>query len=177
MSGLVRKILIGILIFILVLSVLLVILIPYNITRSFPQTNGEVQVPGLEAPVEVYRDAFGVPHIYASNSHDLFFAQGYVHAQDRFWQMDFWRHIGSGRLAEMFGESQLETDQVLRTLGFARVAQEELDTFDPLSKAILDDYSAGVNAYLSERSGADLSLEYLVLKAINADYQIEPWEP
>jgi penicillin amidase len=177
MSGLVRKILIGILIFILVLSVLLVVLIPYNITRSFPQTNGEVQVPGLEEPVEVYRDAFGVPHIYASNSHDLFFAQGYVHAQDRFWQMDFWRHIGSGRLAEMFGESQLETDQVLRTLGFARVAQEELDTFDPLSKAILDDYSAGVNAYLSERSGADLSLEYLVLKAINADYQIEPWEP
>jgi penicillin amidase len=105
MSGLARKILIGVLIFLLVLSILLVVLIPYNITRSFPQTNGELQVPGLQAPVDVYRDAYGVPHIYASNSHDLFFTQGYVHAQDRFWQMDFWRHIGSGRLAEMFGES------------------------------------------------------------------------
>jgi penicillin amidase len=177
MSGLARKILIGVLIFLLVLSILLVVLIPYNITRSFPQTNGELQVPGLQAPVDVYRDAYGVPHIYASNSHDLFFAQGYVHAQDRFWQMDFWRHIGSGRLAEMFGDSQVETDQVLRTLGFARVAQEELDSFDATSRAILDSYTAGVNAYLAERGGADLSLEYLVLKAINADYQIEPWQP
>lgn len=177
MSELVRKIVIGVLIFLLVLSLLLVILIPYNITRSFPQIDGEVQVSGLEAPVEIYRDAFGVPQIYASNSHDLFFAQGYVHAQDRFWQMDFWRHIGSGRLAEMFGEGQLEADQVLRTLGFARVAQEELDTFDPTSRAILEAYTSGVNAYLDERQGADLSLEYLVLKAINADYQVEPWQP
>ena len=104
MSGIVRKIVFGVLIFFLVLSVLLVVLIPYTITRSFPQTDGEVQVPGLGAPVEIYRDSYGVPHIYASNSHDLFFSQGYVHAQDRFWQMDFWRHIGSGRLAEMFGE-------------------------------------------------------------------------
>jgi penicillin amidase len=177
MSGLVRKIMMGVLISILVLSILLVILIPYNITRSFPETDGEVQVPGLEAPVEVYRDAYGVPHIYASNSRDLFFSQGYVHAQDRFWQMDFWRHIGSGRLSEMFGDSQLETDQVLRTLGFARLAQEELHAFDPTSKEILEAYTAGVNAYLSERQGADLSLEYLVLKAINADYQPEPWQP
>jgi penicillin amidase len=177
MSGLVRKIVIGVLIFLLVLSLLLVILVPYNLTRSFPQTNGEIQVPGLQAQVEVYRDAYGVPHIYASNSDDLFFAQGYVHAQDRFWQMDFWRHIGSGRLGEMFGDSQVEADQVLRTLGFARVAKEELETFDPTSQAILEAYTAGVNAYLAERQGADLSLEYLVLKAINADYQIEPWQP
>ena len=177
MSQVARKVLIGILIVILVLSAVLAVLIPYNITRSFPKTEGQVQVPGLDAPVEVYRDSFGVPHIYASTAHDLFFSQGYVHAQDRFWQMDFWRHIGSGRLSELLGDGLLETDQILRTLGFSRIAQEELDTFDPTSRAILDSYAEGVNAYLKGHQGADLSLEYLVLKAINADYVPEPWEP
>jgi penicillin amidase len=177
MSQVARKVLIGILVVILAVSVLLAILIPYNITRSFPKTEGQIQVSGLNAPVEVFRDSFGVPHIYASTAHDLFFAQGYIHAQDRFWQMDFWRHIGSGRLSEMFGDAQLETDQVLRTLGFARIAEQELETFDPTSKAILDSYAEGVNAYLADHQGADLSLEYLVLKAINADYEPEPWEP
>jgi len=177
MSQVMRKVLIGILIVILVISVLLVILIPYNITRSFPQVEGQIQVPGLDAPVEVIRDSYGVPHIYANTPHDLFFAQGYVHAQDRFWQMDFWRHIGSGRLTELLGESLLETDQILRTLGFARVAQEELKSFDPTSLAILESYADGVNAYLDTHQGADISLEYLVLKATNADYEPEPWEP
>jgi penicillin amidase len=117
MSQVARKVLIGILVVILAVSVLLAILIPYNITRSFPKTEGQIQVSGLNAPVEVFRDSFGVPHIYASTAHDLFFAQGYIHAQDRFWQMDFWRHIGSGRLSEMFGDAQLETDQVLSEPG------------------------------------------------------------
>src|SRR5512134_3880384 len=70
--------------------------------KSFPQTDGEIQLEGLTSPVDIYRDAMGIPHIYASTQHDLFFAQGYIHAQDRFWQMDFWRHIGAGRIAEMF---------------------------------------------------------------------------
>src|SRR6185503_16654913 len=69
--------------------------------KSFPQINGEIQLAGLDGPVDVYRDQMGIPHIYASTQHDLFFAQGYVHAQDRFWQMDVSRHIGSGRLSEM----------------------------------------------------------------------------
>ncbi|MGB7093565.1 MAG: penicillin acylase family protein, partial [Anaerolineales bacterium] len=177
MSQVTRRIVIGVLMLILAVSVLLLVLIPYNITRSFPQTEGEIQVPGLDTPVEVYRDSYGVPHIYASSAHDLFFTQGYVHAQDRFWQMDFWRHIGSGRLSEMFGDSLLENDQILRTLGFARVAQVELESLDPTSMSILESYSAGVNAYLDQHQGADLSLEYLVLKMINADYQPEPWQP
>jgi penicillin amidase len=177
MSRTVRNIAIGLLVFFLALSVLLLILIPYNITRSFPKTDGEIQLTGLDAPVEIYRDSYGIPHIYASTADDLFFAQGYVHAQDRFWQMDFWRHIGSGRLAELLGDSLVETDQILRTLGFARIAKEEYETYDPTSKAILDAYARGVNAYLAERQGADLSLEYLVLKMINPDYQPEPWQP
>jgi penicillin amidase len=177
MSQVARKVLIGILIVILAVNILLVILIPYNITRSFPKTEGQIKMPDLDAAVEVLRDSYGVPHIYASTPHDLFFAQGYVHAQDRFWQMDFWRHIGSGRLSELLGDGLLETDQILRTLGFARIAQEELETIDPTSMAILESYAQGVNAYLADHQGADLSLEYLVLKAINAEYEPEPWQP
>src|SRR5688500_18619467 len=80
------------------------------VNASFPQTDGEIGIAGLNDSVDVYRDKMGIPHIYAGSLHDLFMAQGYVHAQDRFWQMDFWRHIGSGRLSEMFGKSQVETD-------------------------------------------------------------------
>jgi penicillin amidase len=162
---------------ILVLAVLLSLSGIFLVRRSFPQTDGQVKLAGLDGPVDVYRDSYGIPHIYATTTHDLFFAEGYVHAQDRFWQMDFWRHIGSGRLAEMFGEDQVETDQFLRTLGWARVVQEELETIDADSLAILESYSAGVNAYLEDHGGSALSLEYSILKLTNSAYQPEPWEP
>jgi penicillin G amidase len=151
--------------------------------RAFPQTGGEVRpavVPDaqkLSGPVDIYRDAYGIPHIFASTPYDLFFAQGYVHAQDRFWQMDFWRHAGSGRLSELFGSSQVETDQFLRTLGFARVAQKELAMMDGENLEIMQAYANGVNAYLAERAGSALSLEYAVLGLINRSYQPEPWQP
>ncbi len=149
----------------------------YSVRRSFPEIEGEIQRAGLNRPVEIYRDAFGIPHIYATNYHDLFFAQGYVHAQDRFWQMDFWRHIGSGRLSEMFGESQVETDRFLRTLGWARVVEEELATLDAETSVILEDYAAGVNAYLDDHQDSELSLEYAILKLLNPDYQPDSWTP
>ena len=148
-----------------------------TIRSSFPAVSGQVKAPGLEGPVDIYRDAYGVPHIYASTQHDLFFAQGYAHAQDRFWQMDFWRHIGSGRLSEMFGESQLETDQFLRTLGWARVVEKELSSLDPQSIAILEAYAQGVNAYLADHQGSQISLEYAILKLLTPDYQAEAWQP
>jgi penicillin amidase len=149
----------------------------YIIRQSWPQETGIVQLAGLKDRVEVARDKWGIPHIYANNQHDLFMAQGYIHAQDRFWQMDFWRHIGSGRLAEMFGQSQLETDRFLRTLGWARVAQQEIDQISPEMNDILQAYAGGVNAYLNERKGSALSLEYAVLKLLNPNYQPEPWKP
>ncbi|MBI3361313.1 MAG: penicillin acylase family protein, partial [Chloroflexi bacterium] len=92
------------------------------VRRPFPQINGTISLLGLKSNVEVYRDSYGVPHIYADSTHDLFFAQGYVHAQDRFWQMEFWRRIGAGRLSEVLGDGTLDTDRFLRMLGWARVA-------------------------------------------------------
>ncbi len=145
--------------------------------RSFPRTQGVQQVPGLEARVDVYRSPQGVPHIYASNEHDLFFAQGYVHAQDRFWQMDFFRHVGAGRLAEMFGSSQVDTDIFLRTMGWERIAEQEYEQVDGETRGILEAYAEGVNAYLADRRGSAASLEYAILGLLNPDYEIEPWTP
>ena len=146
--------------------------------KSFPQIDGEIKITGLDGPVGIYRDKMGIPHIYASSTHDLFFAQGYVHAQDRFWQMDFWRHIGSGRLSEMFGEGQVNTDSFLRTLGWRQVAEKEYEMLSPESKATIDSFTEGVNAYIQERGPVELSLEYLILTGVlNPDYKIEPWTP
>jgi penicillin amidase len=145
--------------------------------RPFPNTSGEVTLPGLDAEVEIIRDDGGVPHIYAESVHDLFVAQGYVHAQDRFWQMDTWRHIGAGRVSEMFGEDQVETDSFLRTMGWVDLAEQQYEASGPLGREALDAYAEGVNAYLVDRSPAELSFEYSVLELANHDYMPEPWSP
>jgi penicillin amidase len=150
--------------------------IKINSQKSIPQTDGEISIPGLDAPVNVYRDNMGIPNIYASSSHDLFMAQGYVHAQDRFWQMDFWRHIGSARLSEMF-PSKVTTDAFLRTLGWRQLAEQEYAMLDPDVKSLLDSYAEGVNAFMSTHSGTELSLEYGILKLLNPGYKPEPWTP
>ena len=145
--------------------------------QSFPKIDGEIQLEGLDGPVNIYRDNMGIPHIYASTQHDLFFAQGYVHAQDRFWQMDFWRHVGSGTLSEMFGSGQVETDTFLRTLGWHQTAEAEYAGLDPTSKAIVESYALGVNAYLKDHDANALSLEYAILGLLSPDYKIESWTP
>ena len=89
---------------IVILAAILAISV-FLVRRSYPQLNGEIKISGLNSTVRILRDRFGIPQIYASTPHDLFFAQGFVHAQDRFWQMDVWRHTGAGRLSEMFGNS------------------------------------------------------------------------
>ena len=147
--------------------------------KSFPQIDGEIQLDGLDGTVDIYRDSMGIPHIYASTQHDLFFAQGYVHAQDRFWQMDFYRHAGEGRTAEMFGARQLDSDMFLATLGWKKTSEEEYAAMSQDSKDLLAAYADGVNAYIEGRSAQEISLEYAVLglPIINPDYVIEPWEP
>lgn len=161
----------------LVILALLLLVVFYILPRSsFPKTAGEIRLTGLVGPVDVYRDENGIPHIYASNTRDLFFAQGYVHAQDRFWQMDFWRHIGGGRLSELFGSATVETDMFLRTLGFEEIVAREIAQLDGDTLLALESYAEGVNAYLADHQGSSLSLEYVILKLINADYVPEPWQ-
>ncbi|RLD02105.1 MAG: penicillin acylase family protein, partial [Chloroflexi bacterium] len=181
MSKKLRNFLIGLIIVLLIIGVGGTLFyknwVKANTPLSFPQVDGEINLPGLDAPVDVYRDEMGIPHIYASTLHDLFMAQGYVQAQDRFWQMDAWRHIGSGTLSEMFGDAQIETDAFLRTLGWRQTAELEYATATGDAKVMLDAYADGINAYLDGRSGTELSLEYGVLKLINADYVPEAWTP
>ena len=132
------------------------------VRRSFPKIDGEIQVSGLQAPVEVIRDRWGVPHIYAENHHDLFFAQGYVHAQDRLWQMEMSRRIGSGSLSEILGEATLKTDKFLRTLGLRRAAEKDWQALDADTRQILQDYADGVNAFI-EGHRKRLPLEFTFL--------------
>ena len=146
-----------------------------TVRTSFPETSGRLMVSGLKGQVEVLRDSYGVPHIYADNPEDLFQAQGYVHAQDRFFEMDFRRHLAAGRLSELFGVSQLETDAYIRTLGWRRVAEQELTLLAPSTRRYLDAYAAGVNAYLAGRSAADLSLEYSLLRLQGLRYTPSVW--
>ena len=166
-----------ILVFLLVVVLALGVFGFWTVRRSFPTVQGELAIRGLSEPVTVIRDDWGIAHIYATNSHDLFFAQGYTHAQERFWQMDFQRHIGAARLSEIFGESQFETDKFLRSLGLVELAQYEYANGSDELVATLDAYAAGVNAYLADHSGAEISLEYAILPLINSGYEIEPWSP
>ncbi|MFG1809087.1 penicillin acylase family protein [Streptomyces sp. NPDC049040] len=148
-----------------------------TVRASFPQTTGSLKLDGLTGRVDVERDAYGVPQIYADTPQDLFRAQGYVQAQDRFYEMDVRRHLTSGRLSEMFGKGQVETDAFLRTLNWHGIAQEEYNTkLDATTKQYLKAYSDGVNAYLGDHSGAGLSVEYAALKLSNS-YKPEPWTP
>jgi penicillin amidase len=146
-----------------------------TVRRSFPQTDGEISLPGLTSPVEVLRDNRGVAHLYADNAEDLFEAQGYVHAQDRFFEMDVRRHITAGRLSELFGPSQVETDTFIRTLGWRRVAEQELQLVSASTRRYLDAYADGVNAYLQSHDPADISLEYSLLGLQGLDYTPESW--
>ncbi|HWJ82342.1 MAG TPA: penicillin acylase family protein [Nocardioides sp.] len=145
------------------------------VRRSWPQTSGEVDLPGLDDTVEVIRDDHGIPQIYASTMHDLVLAEGYVHAQERFFEMDVRRHATAGRLAELFGEDALSTDIVTRTMGWRRVAERELTLLQPRTRDLLDAYADGVNAYLADRDLSEISLEYALLDVSGLDYQPEKW--
>jgi penicillin G amidase len=91
--------------------------------RSLPRMSGTTHVEGLSGPVEIVRDADAIPHIFATVKRDAFFGLGYVHAQDRLWQMEFQRRIGHGRLSEVFGAATIPQDRFLRTVGFGRAAR------------------------------------------------------
>ena len=153
------------------------------VRESFPQTTGTLQLPGLKGQVTVVRDDKGIPQIYASSSADLFMAQGYVEAQDRFWQMDVDRHITSGTLASMFGagknDANVQSDAFIQTMNWRGVAQKEYDTqLSKATQAYLQAFSAGVNDWLKQHpGGAGASLEYAMLGAAHSGYTPAPWTP
>ncbi len=139
--------------------------------RPLPTTRGDLNLPGLQAPVTVYRDSWGIPHIFAQNTDDLFMAQGYVQAGDRLWQMEFQRRTGHGRLSEILGDATLSTDRFLRTLGTTQAAQADLEIMDPQTRSYLDAYARGVNAYIEQQRG-NLPIEFRLLGV-----KPEPWTP
>src|SRR3990170_333724 len=110
----------------------------FLLRRPLPRTQGRLSMPGLRSGVEIIRDRWGVPHIYAANLHDLFFAVGYAQAQDRLWQMEFSRRAASGTLAELLGEGALESDRLTRRAGFRRVSEAEWPDAEPTEKAVLE---------------------------------------
>ncbi len=166
----------GVLVLALVIGFIYVVTL---VRRPFAQVSGSASLPGLSGKVTVLRDDQGIPQLYADTSDDLFRAQGYVQAQDRFFEMDFRRHVTAGRLSELVGvdSDALLADKVVRTLGWRRVAEQELPLLSPDTQRFLQDYSDGVNAYLKGRSNSHVSLEYTVLGQKVSDYKIEPWTP
>ncbi|GAA1407106.1 MULTISPECIES: penicillin acylase family protein [Oerskovia] len=150
-----------------------------TVRRPLPQTDGTLTLTGLDAEVSVLRDAQGVPQIYADTPEDLFRAQGYVQAQDRFFEMDYRRHVTAGRLAELVGDSQvaIDADKVTRTFGWRLVAEEEWKILAPETKAYLQAYADGVNAYLDDRDPSEIALEYTVLGTSVSVPDPEPWDP
>ncbi|HTP02589.1 MAG TPA: penicillin acylase family protein, partial [Anaerolineales bacterium] len=134
-----------------------------------PRYNGTAKVKGLTAPAEIVWDRWGVPHIYAKNAPDLVFAQGYVHAQERLWQMDFNRRLVAGRLSEVLGGATVPVDRWMRTLTLRRVAESEAALLNGESRELLEAYTAGVNACIEREP---LPLEFRLL-----DFKPEPWAP
>ena len=149
------------------------------VRRPLPAHDGATRLVGLDAEVRVLRDERGVPSIYADTPEDLFRAQGFVDAQDRFFLMDLRRHVTAGRLAELVGgdETAIASDTMVRTLGWRRVASAEWAELDSATRDYLQAYADGVNAYLGSRDADSLGVEYTILGTQVQVSQPEPWDP
>ncbi len=139
--------------------------------RPHPRIRGALRVKGLQARVEVLRDRWGVPHIYAETEVDLWFAQGFVQAQDRLWQMEQFRRMAAGRLSEVMGEEALSLDRLARVVGFRRAAEKQLQYMDDNVRMMLERYAQGVNAFIAQNRNR-LPLEFTVL-----GFAPDPWTP
>ncbi len=142
---------------------------------SLAVIRGTLKAPGLQQPVRVQRDRWGVPHIYAQNEHDLFFAQGFVVAQDRLFQMELWKRSGEGRLSEILGPSFVQRDVNARLLRYRGDMDAEFKSYAPDTKQILEAFTSGINAYIDEiqkPGGIGLPLEFQL-----AGFKPEAWKP
>ncbi len=172
--------------FLLILVILIVFVagaatgyVIYTTRRMLPQHGGTTSLAGLDGEVKVYRDSYGIPHIYATTPRDLFFVNGFIHAQDRWWNMEFNRHTALGRISELTGKNDnaLSSDKFIRTVGWNRSAQADLAALSKETRDVLEAYSQGVNAYIAGKSGADLAVEYSVLGLRGINIPIEQWQP
>ena len=136
------------------LALLLALAATVYTLRAMPAVDGDLRVAGLQQPVQIERDPHGIPTIKAQNQHDLMFALGFVHAQDRLWQLETHRRIGSGRLAEAFGEAALESDKFLRALGVRRAAAAQWARASAESRTTVQAYTDGVNAFIANHARA-----------------------
>jgi penicillin amidase len=164
----------------LVLAIVAGLLFFWVVVRGLPQREGTALLPGLSGDVTVKRDEHGIPHLYASTEEDLFAAQGYIHASERMWQMEVWRHIGAGRLSELFGANQVDADRFIRTLGWRRAAERDLAAVSADTRRGLEAYARGVNAWLDAREA--LPLPFVVTGMLGGGgglvgYRPEPWSP
>jgi penicillin amidase len=138
--------------------------------RSLPRFDGRVTVAGISAPVDIFRDADSITHVFGATKLDAFYGLGYAHAQDRLWQMEFQRRVGMGRLSEVFGQATVSTDRFLRTLGTGRAARSAWESLPAETKTAIDAYVAGVNAFITTHHGSELPLEFTILRS-----EPEPW--
>ena len=158
---------IGIVVIVLVL--LIVAGVYFFVKSTLPDYDGKYEIAGIEGKVEIIRDSYGIPHIFAENRNDLVFGLGYAMAQDRLWQMDILRRVSSGRLSELFGEMALDADRFARVLGFGRNAEGLVGNLTPEEKKYIDAFLRGINLYIETKKG-ELPLEFRIL-----GYKPEPF--
>ena len=161
-----RRIVLGLVVIVAVAGALLF----WRVRAPLPDTSGTIEVDGLRSRTEIVRDVDEVPHIRAATEADALFGLGYVHAQERLWQMEFQRRVASGRLAEIVGEPGLKADRLLRTVGLARAAREAWPRLDAESRALIEAYVAGINAFLADHRGGSLPVEFAIFR-----FAPEPW--
>ncbi len=159
----------------LVLLVLAVVLVAgafafWRLRAPLPKVSGTVHIDGLRDRVDIIRDVDGIPHIRASNEADALYALGYVHAQERLWQMEFQRRVAQGRLSEFAGPDTLSADRLLRTVGIARAARTAWHKLDADTRALIEAYVAGINGFLATRRGGGLPVEFALLRV-----SPDPW--
>ena len=144
-----------------------------ELKACLPDVESTMTLKGIFSGVDVFRDPWGIPHIRAASEADLFFAQGFVTAQDRLWHMDYDRHRALGRWSELVGESAVAQDKLMRAAGMGRTARLDYEACSDASRSMLDSYAAGVNAFLeSIESSGTLPIEYKLLGV-----SPESWEP
>ena len=151
-----------------------VVLKPYikELSRArLPKIDGQIFLTGLKEDVEIIRDEWGIAHIYANNINDLLFAQGFVHAQDRLFQMEMNRKVARGKLSEIVGKKGLDTDRIARTMGYERIAKQDWELFGTDEQKLIIDYCNGINAYIKSPD-FKLPVEFKLLK-----HEPELWEP